>query len=203
MDTEKQLLGREAPSAVVGYAGGKAVGPDGKVCYYYDNPVNLYERLGHAEVVKVDLTADDKRKAFRAFADRYFALFKKTPVGMMRLDPQDTGPGYRNVIGLPGGIKSEYMTILREANVNGMDLREGKGNENKGIFGQPTEDDLLNVVWMVDSNERPFYQAEVYHQYHNGIGEAFPQDYTTELKNKALQSGLIKNTGCTELPYYF
>ena len=123
--------------------------------------------------------------------------------GMMRLDPQDSGPGYRNVIGLPGGVKSEYMSILREANVNGMDLREGKGNENKGLFGKPTEDDLLNVVWIVDSNERPFYQAEVYHQYHNGIGAAFPDEYTTQLKDKSIKSGLIKNTGCTELPYYF
>ena len=31
VDTEKEQLGRKAPSAVVGYAGGKAVGPDGKV----------------------------------------------------------------------------------------------------------------------------------------------------------------------------
>lgn len=46
-------------------------------------------------------------------------------------------------------------------------------------------------------------QAEIYHQYHNGIGEAFPESYTTKLKNKALESGLIKKTGCTELPFYF
>ena len=202
VDTERTELGRATPSAVVGYAGGKAVGPDGKVCYYYDNPMNLYERLGHAEVVKVDLAADDK-KAFKTFADKYFALFKKTSIGMIRLDPQDSGPGYRNVIGLPNGMRSEFLPILREANVNGMELREGKGNENKGIFGQPTEDDRVNVVWIVDSNEMPFYQAEVYHQYHNGIGAAFPEEYTSKLKNEALKSGLIKPTGCTELPYYF
>jgi hypothetical protein len=39
-----------------------------------------------------------------------------------------TGPGYRNVVGLPGGVASPYFKLLQEANVNGMELREGKGN---------------------------------------------------------------------------
>lgn len=39
-----------------------------------------------------------------------------------------TGPGYRNVVGLPGGVKSPYFKLLQEANVNGMELREGQGN---------------------------------------------------------------------------
>lgn len=38
------------------------------------------------------------------------------------------GPGYRNVVGLPGGVKSPYFKLLQEANVNGMELREGQGN---------------------------------------------------------------------------
>jgi hypothetical protein len=41
-----------------------------------------------------------------------------------------------------------------------MDLREGSGNEYKGgLFGRPTEDDILNVVWVVDSNSLPFYRV--------------------------------------------
>ena len=41
-----------------------------------------------------------------------------------------------------------------------MDLREGSGNEYKGgLFGRPTEDDLLNVVWVVDSGNLPFYRV--------------------------------------------
>jgi hypothetical protein len=46
----------------------------------------------------------------------------------------------------------------QEENSNGMELREGSGNEFKG-FGQPTEDDLMNVVWVVDSNNLPFYRV--------------------------------------------
>jgi hypothetical protein len=32
------------------------------------------------------------------------------------------------VVGLPGGVTSPYFKLLQEANVNGMELREGKGN---------------------------------------------------------------------------
>lgn len=39
-----------------------------------------------------------------------------------------TGPGYRNVVGLPGGVRSPYYKLLRDANINGMELREGRGN---------------------------------------------------------------------------
>lgn len=203
VDAERDLLGRSAPdiSAVVGYAGGKKAGPDGKVCYYYADPRTVYESLGHAEVVKVDLEKDPERE-FKTFADKYFTLFQKTTLGMMRLDPQDAGPGYRNVVGLPGGVQSKYYKIMQEANVNGMILKEGKGNEFKA-WGQPTEDDLTNVVWVVDSEKLPFFRAEAYHQFHNGIGAAFPKEYTGDLKDKAMQAGKIGPTGCPELPFYF
>jgi len=32
---------------------------------------------------------------------------------MQRLDPQDAGPGYRNVIGLPGGVDSPLFKVLQ------------------------------------------------------------------------------------------
>ena len=41
----------------------------------------VYERLGHAEVVSLDVASPDQ---FRTFATRYFAQFQKTPWGMMR-----------------------------------------------------------------------------------------------------------------------
>ena len=43
----------------------------------------------------------------------YFGQFRKTPFGMLRLDPQDAGPGYRNVIGIPGGITSPLFRVLQ------------------------------------------------------------------------------------------
>eukprot|EP00798_Chlamydomonas_sp_ICE-L_P013659 gene13659-19546_t len=178
VDAEMKL-GRTTPdqvTSVVGYAGGTRTGiricpgPGGKVCYFYGDPRAVYEGLGHAEVVQVKLTKQDVARAqteFRTFADEYFIQFQKTPQGMMRLDPQDAGPGYRNVVGLPGGIRSPLYKVLQDANVNGMELREGRGNEFEGMKAR--EDDLLNVVWIIDSDALPFNQAEMYHQFHSGI----------------------------------
>ena len=36
------------------------------------------------------------------------------------------------------------------------------------------QDDKLNVVYVLDSDTFPFYRAENYHQFHNGLGKAFP-----------------------------
>lgn len=203
VDAEK-ALGRVKPeeiSSVVGYAGGKKAGPGNRVCYYYSDRDTVYESLGHAEVVQVNLSkaASNERakQEFKSFADAYFTQFRKTRFGMLRLDPQDAGPGYRNVVGIPGGVKSPLFEVLKEANVNNMELREGSGNEYN--FGRASEDDLFNVVWVVDSTKLPFYRAERYHQFHSGIGEPFPREYTQELKAEVAATGRIDPTGCVEI----
>ncbi|EFN51097.1 expressed protein [Chlorella variabilis] len=203
VNTEK-ALGRSAGdmSAVVGYAGGRVPSAAGKVCYYRGPAGSVYEELGHAEVVKVDLRGDMEaaKQQYAMFAQTYFKQFRKTPFGMMRLDPQDAGPGYRNVIGLPGGVDSPFFPILQVANVNGMQLLPGSGNFYDSN-GQPAEDDEFNTVWVLDSNRLAFNQAEVYHQLHNGIGKAFPKEYTKDLKQAMMESGKIDKTRCPD--YYF
>ena len=109
---------------------------------------------------------------------------------MSRLDPQDAGAGNRNMIGLPGGMDSPLMRVIEEENVNGMKLLRGEGNR-AGERGKPTEDDVFNAVWIYDSNDLPFYAAEVYHQFHDGLGYRFPEEYTVELKKKAMKRGLV------------
>lgn len=59
------------------------------------------------------------KEQMTAFADTYFGQFKKTPLGMMRSDPQDMGPGYRNVVGLPGGTSSPLYKILQVGSATG------------------------------------------------------------------------------------
>ena len=65
--------------------------------------------------------------------------------GMQRLDPQDAGAGYRNMIGVPGGMNSPLMKVIEEENVNGMKLVSGEGNKPNA---KPTEDDVFNSVWI-------------------------------------------------------
>ena len=149
----------------MGYAGGFSTkGPDGKVCYYYGAPDTVYERLGHGEVVQTTLSSGDSDAAvadLREFSAVYFKNFKKIRgFGMQRLDPQDSGPGYRNMIGLPGGMDSPLMKVIEEENVNGMKLMRGEGNKMKGK--DASEDDVFNSVWIYDSNELPFYPAGIH-----------------------------------------
>ncbi len=99
--TEQTKLGRTEKdiSAVVGYAGGRKDSPSGKVCYYYTNELDtIYEKLGHAEVVQVELRDDNsqmsKEDQFRMYARTYFSEFNKLRNGkMQRQDPQDMGAG--------------------------------------------------------------------------------------------------------------
>jgi len=205
VETERATLGRsdDEVTSLVGYAGGFSTkGPDGKVCYYYGSPDTVYERLGHGEVVRTTLSDGDAAAAtrdLRAFSRTYFKNFKKVRgLGMSRLDPQDAGAGYRNMIGLPGGMDSPLMRVIEEENVNGMKLLRGEGNR-AGERGKPTEDDVFNAVWIYDSNDLPFYAAEVYHQFHDGLGYRFPEEYTVELKKKAMKRGLVRETGCPEM----
>ena len=86
--------------------------------------------------------------------------------------------------------------------MNNMELKEGSGNEYQGPLGVATEGDELNTVWVIDSNKFPFFRAEVYHQFHNGLGKKFPSSYTKGLKESALENKLIGTTGCPEIPFF-
>lgn len=74
-------------------------------------------------------------------------------------DPQDRGPGYRNVVGIPGGFNSELFKVFESKNKNGMKLVPGEGAEFRN--GRATETDAINTVFVVDSNALPFHQAEM------------------------------------------
>ena len=199
---EKDVLHRSdvEVKSLAGYAGGKR-GGGGKnrdtVCYYYGSSDTVYERLGHAEVVRVAYADEEE---FKKFCEVYFRNFNKTPFGMQRVDPQDAGPGYRNVVGIPGGIDNEkLMKQMESANANDMKLVRGEGNEFDAR-GKPTENDQINVVWIVDSEKLPFYPAEMYHQFHDGLGYKFPESYTVDLKRTAAKSGSIGPVpGCPEM----
>jgi peptide methionine sulfoxide reductase MsrA len=221
VETELKTLKRnpERVSAVSGYAAGTSSGPENKVCYHFNDPRQVYERLGHAEVVAVELDGalsdDDSNSAkaqdeMRKFSKTYFSQFRRLRDGrLQRLDPQDAGPGYRNVVGLPGGVQSPLFEVLKSEAPQGIQLREGQGRkaeiggaaEASSSASGADEGDEIGVVWVVDSSKLPFYRAEQYHQYHRGLEGSFPASYLKGQRDVALKAGRIDPTGCLEFPF--
>jgi hypothetical protein len=95
------------------------------------------------------------------------------------------------LLGLPGGIKHTSFTAIEEAaTAAGFKLVEGKGNE-PDTFGK-------QIVYVYDSNQFPFYQAEVYHQYHNDFQSPPYGKAYNKLADLALEEGRIHTTNCPD-----
>lgn len=125
-------------TARVGYGGGFGTGPDGLVCYHGHfagtnaNPPagSTYGDLGYAEASQVTLDGDPDLAVaqFTTLAHQYFSDgFVQQPNGqMLRKDPNDIGAEYRNVIGIPGGVRNSVLfPILQQQNVYNMTLYPG------------------------------------------------------------------------------
>ena len=181
-------------TSLVGYAGGLYTSPEGLVCYHGGPSGSLYEDLGHAEAVQVQLDRGQERAQFIALLDQYFRSFRRTDSGMERLDPQDSGPPYRNMIGIPGGTAGKFFALVQERNVNAMPLVEGGEDGGRG------DDEDEYQVYIYDSLQYHFYRAEAYHQFHPNtvLRRPVPSSYTSTLKDVQAQLGRIDPTGCPE-----
>ena len=182
---EKTLLGREKLfTSVVGYAGGKKVGADNKVCYHNVAHDSDYGMLGHAEVVSVRVPA----REVAAFAAR--ALDELWDAKGRRADPQDRGGEYRSALGLPGGLAHPAMALLRQhAAAKGLSLVAGVGDE-----GDALEEKLIYVY---DTQVFPFHAGELYHQYHNDMVGTYGKEYA-RLRQSALDQGTIALSQCPD-----
>jgi len=183
---EAATLGRGGKSitAISGYAGGKSVGSQNRVCYHNMQSIADYGKLGHAEVVQLDIPVS----SLPAFSKRYFDLFGERGY---RHDPQDQGGEYRSLLGLPGGADSPLFPVIKEAAAaSPMKLYKGEGNEPDTIGAR--------AVLVMDSNAFPFYAGEVYHQFHNDfMGPPYGAAYN-KLQQKLLDASLISSTGCPD-----
>jgi len=87
-----------------------------------------------------------------------------------REDYFDLGPGYRALVGLPGGFSSPLMSSLRQANLHNMTLVPGYGSDADTL--------QTDTVLVMDSVAFPFHQAEMCLQFHNlQSGTPYPDDY--------------------------
>jgi peptide methionine sulfoxide reductase MsrA len=184
-------------TVVTGYAGGRGQSADGRVCYHNKEKVGDYGKLGHAEVVQVEIPAS----AYPQFCTKFFSLFGKEG---LRHDPKDRGGEYRSVLGLPGGETSPmYAAVTRAAAASpgGMTLARGQGDD-PDTFNE-------KLVYVYDSNAFPFYPAELYHQFHNdyfgnirpGEPVTYGKDYNT-LQRSLSKAGVLADTGCPAPPRY-
>ena len=187
---EQTALNRTVPElpAVSGYAGSKSAGTHGEVCYYNAAMQSVYSELGHAEAVQVLLEPWMVGDAARVFFDG--GGFEELSPGVWaREDIADPGPGYRAILGLPGGMRSPLFAQVRAANVHNMTLLPGKGSDDD-TFG-------TNSVLILDSSEFAFYPAETCMQFHDKVGAAsYPPEYHA-LTQALLRSGRLPNsTAC-------
>jgi len=178
-----------ALTSVVGYAGGRAPPENDYVCYHTGD-AHDYSSLGHAEVTRVEV--ENPAQAV-ALARDFFASFQGDDGARVRPDPMDMGSPYRSVIGLPGGSLNPLFAVFEAANVHGMTLR---------VSEDGSDDDELNVVWVMDSDKFGFWPAEVYHQLHCNFfmneGMPYPRSYWDTLWHKLQDACVIAPTGCPE-----
>jgi len=188
VDAERRILNRgdREITSTTGYAGGRTTGKDGAVCYHNLQGKGDYGENGHGEVVSMSIPDANVKD----FAKEYFKLFGSDGD---RTDKGDRGPEYRSLLGLPGGVRSPLFASVKEAaDAKGVTVIEGKGNDPDTL--------REHSVYVMDSNEFPFRQAEVYHQFHDGFmpGEGYPESYNS-LAKKALNEGRISKTGCPDI----
>ena len=81
----------------------------------------------------------------------------------------------------------EYQTVDVVKEGDKLDFAAGKGDDP----------DVAALTFVMDSEKFPFYQGEVYHQFHDGFkfGEDYPSSYNG-LAKKLLASGTVKDQGC-------
>jgi hypothetical protein len=81
VEAERKLLGRNDRqlTSKAGYAGGKSTGSEGRVCYHNLQGIADYGRLGHGEVVGMDIPTSK----IGDFAAVYFSLFNPRTLGTL------------------------------------------------------------------------------------------------------------------------
>ena len=186
VEAERKILGRSDSelTARAGYAGGKAGAKNDKVCYHNAAMISDYGTLGHAEVVQVKIPPSK----FEDFCEEYFKLYNKDGFRPDQLG--DRGSEYRNLVGVPGGVKSEYSKRLVATSIKcGDKLDFAKGNGD--------DPDRRGLSFIMDTADYPFFVAEQYHQFHDGfnIGENYPSSYNG-LAGKLAKEGTLGTSDC-------
>eukprot|EP00928_Gymnodinium_smaydae_P080564 TRINITY_DN64234_c0_g1_i1.p1 TRINITY_DN64234_c0_g1~~TRINITY_DN64234_c0_g1_i1.p1 ORF type:complete len:261 (-),score=36.18 TRINITY_DN64234_c0_g1_i1:130-876(-) len=184
---EQKLLHRSDKdlTAVAGYAGSTKVGTNHSACYHNSLNFSDYGALGHAEVVQVHVPLSSLESAFSV----YFQSFIETSQGVWtRPDFFDQGAEYRSLIGFPGGMdNAAAMQAMRQANLHNLPLARGQGADPDTLAS--------NTVFVMDSDQFGFIQAEMCLQFHDDAQVQYPLEYH-KLFPQFKASGRIVPTQC-------
>ena len=134
----------------------------------------------HAEVlIKIEIPW----KQLEVSLELYFASFlEASPSIYTREDYFDVGPGYRALIGFPGGIENTTVMII----IRKMDPHHTNFS-NTDTLG-------LNQIWIYDTTESfTFHQAELCLQFHNNQTSTYPKSYHA-IKNTLIKDGRLHET---------
>jgi len=176
---ERPIIGRSGSNvtAFTGYAGGSG-SDQGRVCYHASG-ITDYGALGYAEVASLQVSEAE----IEAVAEYFFT---SVCINGIRQDTQDRGAEYRSLVGFPGGIGSVMgNTFKTVGESHGVTVAAGSGSDP----------DTSGTVYVMDSHEFPFHQAEVYHQFHDDMTARYSSDYHG-LSSTLLSQGTIQHTGC-------
>jgi len=181
---EQDILHRDSASltSLTGYAGSTST-DSGLVCYHNADSIGDYGQLGHAEAVHMVIPAEKFQDFSQVYADQFENGWRR--------DPQDRGGEYRSVVGIPGGIKNTKLVSILQPILEaaGLALVEGKGNEDDSLEAK--------VVYAMDSDKFPFYQAEMWHQFHDDMIEKYDSNYHA-IKSDFKKDCRIHPTGCPD-----
>jgi len=154
--------------------------------------------MGYAEAVQVMLDDGKEAVQFAALVKKYFEdTFHNVNGVWTRGDPADGGPPYRNVIGIPYGVKGVLYPALVKANINKMRLIDA---HNAGGTADSIDE---GVVYVYCSIEFPFYRGEQYHMFHKNVvlRRTVPDEYLVDASQAAKARGWDKKT-CSETSVY-
>jgi len=190
-------------SAIAGYAGSSFYGANRTLCYHNSRNFSDYGAFGHAEVVQLQVPHD----ALVPALSTYFNSFVESSSGVWdRADYFDQGAEYRSLIGFPGGLdNADIVAALHEANVHNMTLQRSVAGADGDSFG-------TNSVYVMDSMQFPFTQAERCLQFHDDQIQKYPESYHAlrsvleangKLAPTACPANLVCNSSITEVGLQF
>ena len=179
-------------------------------------PYVLMHRFAFAVQVVLDGDQGLQRQQMLALATQYFNnSFILVNGSWVREDPEDRGPEFRNVVGLPGGVHSPLYPFLARRNIYHLPIVEGG---KTAANGQLHDVQSEGVVYIYDTNTHPFFRAAQHQQFHPNaaLRRPVPPEYrnggraamaarnainTTCGESSGLESSNLETFSCPSLPW--